>query len=689
MKPLYVKKNGTVNKVSGVAMPNTYPANRVGYDNTTSELESTNTQDAIDEVVENVADKADKVTSPTVGNLAGLNASGNLTDAGWSADKTTSNASGNPISISGLKSNQLAINPVITLEPIQAGSGDPSPSNVRAISGYDKIEVLSTGKNLLKLPMSSVKTNNTDPNGSWSGNTYTLYGVTFTFEVDNDDNVISVTANGQASSAAFVYLTQDANLSILRSDTSYLLNGYVGSSSYSSGISYYWYSHTQSTPYYATSENGVSISNLNSDICIIFRVASGVNANNVKCYPMIRQSSIIDTTFAPYVDGNQIQLQIGQTVYGGTLDVKTGVLTVDRAYHTFNGTETVAEKDIYSRFWINLPSYEPAPTGTSATCISSHYKPSGGTTGMEDMGGSVANIYWENPKRAVYICKNSNISTTADMTTWLTTQYNNGTPLQISYTIENPYTIQLTPHEISLLKDYAYVSTNGTNMQFSYKNGEMASLGDVENLGKTINLLGDKVLTYNNAKEVDLNSLVNNGSYGVLVNNGNMEKQHSPATGYFTLTVVRFDDNPKYVIQYLTLLDNYLSSWIRRCYDGTWGDWCYLTPYVNTVNLESCDTLDKIFNAFYTNYPVRVGSAACPMQGYGYVGGGSSNNLQTLIGNPNIGTYVVATFRMVNNWTIEVFATNYTSSSRYNLKRKYIWHNASYMQSAWEDVVSV
>jgi hypothetical protein len=65
------------------------------------------------------------------------------------------------------------------------------------------------------------------------------------------------------------------------------------------------------------------------------------------------------------------------------------------------------------------------------------------------------------------------------------------------YRLATPYTIQLTPHEISLLKDYAYVSTNGTNMSFSYKNGEMASLGDVENLGKTMNLLGDELAKEN------------------------------------------------------------------------------------------------------------------------------------------------------------------------------------------------
>ena len=51
MKPLYVKKNGVVSKVSGIAMPANYPGENVTFDNTiTSELQSTNVQDAIDEL---------------------------------------------------------------------------------------------------------------------------------------------------------------------------------------------------------------------------------------------------------------------------------------------------------------------------------------------------------------------------------------------------------------------------------------------------------------------------------------------------------------------------------------------------------------------------------------------------------------------------------------------------------------
>ena len=61
--------------------------NLVGYDNTTSGLNAENVQDAIDEVVETLDDKANKVTNATNGNLAGLDANGNLTDSGVAASE--------------------------------------------------------------------------------------------------------------------------------------------------------------------------------------------------------------------------------------------------------------------------------------------------------------------------------------------------------------------------------------------------------------------------------------------------------------------------------------------------------------------------------------------------------------------------------------------------------------------------
>jgi hypothetical protein len=47
----------------------------------------------------------------------------------------------------------LAKDITIAIEPVQAGSGDPSPTNVRPISGWTGANVTRTGKNLLPLTL--------------------------------------------------------------------------------------------------------------------------------------------------------------------------------------------------------------------------------------------------------------------------------------------------------------------------------------------------------------------------------------------------------------------------------------------------------------------------------------------------------------------------------------------------------
>lgn len=53
------------------------------------------------------------------------------------------NASGNPISLTGVAA-AYAISNIMTIEPIQSGSGDPSPTNVRPISGISTASVQTT-----------------------------------------------------------------------------------------------------------------------------------------------------------------------------------------------------------------------------------------------------------------------------------------------------------------------------------------------------------------------------------------------------------------------------------------------------------------------------------------------------------------------------------------------------------------
>lgn len=71
--------------------------------------------------------------------------------------------SGNPITWEASDTEYLF--PVVSLEPKQAGTGDPSPENVRPISGYDDVTVNVRGKNLLggECLSASLITDNNEP----------------------------------------------------------------------------------------------------------------------------------------------------------------------------------------------------------------------------------------------------------------------------------------------------------------------------------------------------------------------------------------------------------------------------------------------------------------------------------------------------------------------------------------------
>ena len=88
---------------------------------------------------EKISDKADKVTNATSGHLAGLDANGNLTDSGVSPTEDVT-VEGNPVTFDS-PFEQDAKSVVVNVKPIQAGSGTPSPENIRPISGIDEVEI--------------------------------------------------------------------------------------------------------------------------------------------------------------------------------------------------------------------------------------------------------------------------------------------------------------------------------------------------------------------------------------------------------------------------------------------------------------------------------------------------------------------------------------------------------------------
>lgn len=205
----------------------------------------------------------------------------------------------------------------VDIEPIQSGSGDPSPTNVRPISGWDSVDVNVVEKNLLPYPYNSATSTNN--------------GITFTANSDG-----SVTVNGTATGTAVFILKNMNSWKTLPSGT-YTLSGCPsggGNGRYALIAQFYdngtfkgLYDYGSGATDTYLSEVAMPISSSNFYIAIW----QGTTFNNETFKPMLERGSSV-TAFEAY-NGNTTTVDLGQTVYGGSLDVTSGVLTVDKIHY--------------------------------------------------------------------------------------------------------------------------------------------------------------------------------------------------------------------------------------------------------------------------------------------------------------------------------------------------------------------
>jgi hypothetical protein len=152
------------------------------------------------------------------------------------------------------------------------------------------------------------------------------------------------------------------------------------------------------------------------------------------------------------------------TVYGGTLDVVSGEMTVDRAYYAFNGTEYwfksgTALNGYYTYHLRDMVSADKKmkPYGTA---ISDKFELADNT-----------DVYFQNyGKFLVDNAFNFNVNPSegatdvASFKTWLST-----TPVEVCYELATPQTYQLTPTEIALLQGQNNVWADTGDTEVTYK----------------------------------------------------------------------------------------------------------------------------------------------------------------------------------------------------------------------------
>ena len=336
---------------------------------------------------------------------------------------------------------------VTQIQPVQSGSGDPSPANIRPITGHTSCKLYRHGKNFLKYP--------------YYMDSRTINGVTFTVNSDG-----SVTANGTctADNTSF-YLARysgNADDGLYLPVGKYTLSGCPAGGSHSTyrlacsgnayGLDAYDIgSGTTGTTKEARARTSVSIQIMKA----------GVTLNNVVFKPQIELGAEA-TAYEP-CQGSTFTLDLGQTVYGGSLDWSTGVLTVDRLLHTLDGTEDWKTKTdsgcadgLYYYQCEFAVDYDPKNTSAG---ISSHYLYN---TSKTAPGFWVERRAWK--KLGVRIvCA---YETPDELAAFLAEQYAAGTPVQVCYQLATPITVQLTPTEILALsgQNTLYSDTGDTTV---------------------------------------------------------------------------------------------------------------------------------------------------------------------------------------------------------------------------------
>lgn len=348
-------------------------------------------------------------------------------DTTWSSESIVSRIcppfelSGSIVTCNPVEGSTL--NTVVQIEPVQEGEGDPSPENVRPIRGWDTVNVWRGGKNLLgeNLPALDGYISGIDKTiiaDIRQGKTYVIpikkHG-TFTASV-NRTQIIRL-----ATCAVKPYL--GVNLSTVTTTT------------YTSR----------------------SITTNSSDRYLVVNLPS-VDFETDE--PMLVFQE--ETSYQSY-RGKTFTISLGQTVYGGTLDVGSGVLTIidklsDLPEIPESANNGILEFTNVVRFNLRLKLIFTDANSDTYPGISSHFP--------YNVNYSQDTPHWYIGSSSLLLFINKSELGSYDIS-GLNAWVSKYSPVQFVYRLANPVTVQLTPQEILALSGENTVYADAGNITVS------------------------------------------------------------------------------------------------------------------------------------------------------------------------------------------------------------------------------
>lgn len=303
--------------------------------------------------------------------------------------------SGSVISVSDALA-MPAVSLVADINAVQSGSGDPSPDNVRPITGWTEANVTRCGKNMANT--ASIKRG--DGSARAGNEIISLPAGTYTMSANN-----------------------------------------VGDCSMT--IQFWSSSDNMGTKSFNVGQNSNTIT-VTDDIVRLYCYISTANYNDGKYGELTTiqiETGSSPTAYEPY-NGNTYTIQLGQTVYGGSLDVTTGVLTVDRATVDLGSLHWVAQAAGHFMYSSGISSYVKIPSSndTVANILCSTAE-SVSANAVDTTSGAL-----------IGIVTNGNIRFRYDGFSNISAQFESDVSgMQLVYELATPQTVQLTSTQVQML----------------------------------------------------------------------------------------------------------------------------------------------------------------------------------------------------------------------------------------------
>lgn len=339
--------------------------------------------------------------------------------------------SGNPITWKASDTEYLF--PIVSLEPKQAGSGDPSPENVRPISGYDSVKVNVRGKNLFNI--SKIENNHEITN--------------------NDDGSLTITP-GIGTTAAKTGKT-------LRELCDGITPGTYTINAETTGSNKIVYTQVIGT--WAFGKSKTLTDEMLDSMLYLYASEEGSTATISDIQLEVGSTP---TPYEPFQPGTTATLTLPGTIYGGTVDAVSGVGEKTWEFVEFDGTEkwylypnpNDAVKTFFAYVGIeSYTNYINVLCDRASFLISTWSK-----NGPWTISSSAAS-------NAFYISVPNDVASTVEQwKSYLAAQASAGTPVQVAYKLATPEPFQATGNQALTIQPGNHtIYTNGDTISLTRK----------------------------------------------------------------------------------------------------------------------------------------------------------------------------------------------------------------------------